>query len=373
MSDLDKTIDELHDIYQQGSDNWLNGELTLRALKALAIRVEALEKRHQETAKRLDELEKRCGLFEYPVPQPAASGGPKREPRLVPEPLTHNPEGTTCGLCLGTHEHYHSRLKCLDCGESGISSLHRHKCKPETADLWSSCALTPCVHCHELTVTSFNAVPMHRSCAAPDAGRRERRKFSSYRRPRTDEWCAILDAIGSTTGNPEELCEWIQRHKQQQPPPLTGHAGDCTIYAFYASENGRTFDGICTCGYGWQQWRTGDCTHMYSKERDPEFVPAPVEPEQQEHGESGYDAWMQWSDANPNGSRLDAFYGGRDSALQHPAQWREARDLERQWRAEADRLNRDFPRYPKCEERAECLRHCADQLAALLPPEKEKP
>lgn len=56
---------------------------------------------------------------------------------------------------------------------------------------------------------------------------------------------------------------------------------------------------------------------------------------------------------------------------QHPAQWRDIRSLEKQWRGEADQLNRDFPRYPKCEEKADLLRICADQLAALLPPEKE--
>lgn len=42
-----------------------------------------------------------------------------------------------------------------------------------------------------------------------------------------------------------------------------------------------------------------------------------------------------------------------------------------QWRAQADQLIRDFPGCPKPAERAETIRHCADQLAALLPPEKE--
>lgn len=53
----------------------------------------------------------------------------------------------------------------------------------------------------------------------------------------------------------------------QPPPPaaLTGHAGDCSIYR--ALVNGRDCDGICTCGYGWQQWRNDDITQLYSEER----------------------------------------------------------------------------------------------------------
>lgn len=45
----------------------------------------------------------------------------------------------------------------------------------------------------------------------------------------------------------------------------TGHAGDCTIYACLS--NGRPEDGICTCGYGWQQMRKGNMDCMYSEER----------------------------------------------------------------------------------------------------------
>lgn len=42
-----------------------------------------------------------------------------------------------------------------------------HAVPASNLDLWSSCDSTPCVHCHELTVTSFNAVPMHKSCPLP--------------------------------------------------------------------------------------------------------------------------------------------------------------------------------------------------------------
>jgi hypothetical protein len=43
------------------------------------------------------------------------------------------------------------------------------------------------------------------------------------------------------------------------------HSGDCTIYA--AMENRNSTDGICTCGYGLQRLREGDCSELLSKER----------------------------------------------------------------------------------------------------------
>ncbi len=44
------------------------------------------------------------------------------------------------------------------------------------------------------------------------------------------------------------------------------HAGDCTIYS--ALINGRPYDGICTCGYGWQCVSAkGDESKMLSEER----------------------------------------------------------------------------------------------------------
>ena len=42
------------------------------------------------------------------------------------------------------------------------------------------------------------------------------------------------------------------------------HDGDCTIYALLM--NGNPENGICTCGYGWEQVRKGDWSQMYSKE-----------------------------------------------------------------------------------------------------------
>ena len=47
--------------------------------------------------------------------------------------------------------------------------------------------------------------------------------------------------------------------------PYDCHSGDCTIYR--ALLNGRPYDGICTCGYGWQLVRKGDHSQMLSEER----------------------------------------------------------------------------------------------------------
>lgn len=50
---------------------------------------------------------------------------------------------------------------------------------------------------------------------------------------------------------------------------LTNHAGDCTIYA--AMDNGQATDGICICGYGYEQMRVGNWGELYSKEH-PRYV-----------------------------------------------------------------------------------------------------
>lgn len=43
------------------------------------------------------------------------------------------------------------------------------------------------------------------------------------------------------------------------------HAGDCAIYRSVI--NGRPYDGICTCGYGWSLVRKGDHSQMLSEDR----------------------------------------------------------------------------------------------------------
>ena len=45
----------------------------------------------------------------------------------------------------------------------------------------------------------------------------------------------------------------------------TRHDGDCTIYA---AMHGRPYDGVCTCGYGWQRVRKNDYSEMYSAQRE---------------------------------------------------------------------------------------------------------
>ena len=47
----------------------------------------------------------------------------------------------------------------------------------------------------------------------------------------------------------------------------TQHDGDCNFYASLI--NGRPYDGICTCGYGWDKWccNPGDDSELMSKER----------------------------------------------------------------------------------------------------------
>jgi len=47
----------------------------------------------------------------------------------------------------------------------------------------------------------------------------------------------------------------------------TQHDGDCTYFA--SPINGRTTDGICTCGYGLQIFRQGDGddSHLVSEDR----------------------------------------------------------------------------------------------------------
>lgn len=51
----------------------------------------------------------------------------------------------------------------------------------------------------------------------------------------------------------------------ETPCELKQHAGDCTIYR--ALINGRPYDGICTCGYGWELVRKSDYSEMLSGER----------------------------------------------------------------------------------------------------------
>lgn len=43
------------------------------------------------------------------------------------------------------------------------------------------------------------------------------------------------------------------------------HDGDCTIYSH--PTNGRPFDGVCTCGYGWSEFKRGNTDHMVSSDR----------------------------------------------------------------------------------------------------------
>ena len=65
----------------------------------------------------------------------------------------------------------------------------------------------------------------------------------------------------------------------------TGHAGDCTIYASLC--NGNAYDGICTCGYGWQVVRKdGDESEMFSKERTEKKARKDFQ-----DGRAGWDKW----------------------------------------------------------------------------------
>lgn len=44
--------------------------------------------------------------------------------------------------------------------------------------------------------------------------------------------------------------------KKRKKPERSSHWGDCTVYSSII--NGRPYDGICTCGYGWEvKTRTG--------------------------------------------------------------------------------------------------------------------
>ena len=44
------------------------------------------------------------------------------------------------------------------------------------------------------------------------------------------------------------------------------HSGDCTIYASLV--NGMPYDGICTCGVGFERIREGSHDDMFSEERE---------------------------------------------------------------------------------------------------------
>lgn len=59
---------------------------------------------------------------------------------------------------------------------------------------------------------------------------------------------------------------------------MTGHAGDCTIYA--AMINGEPTDGICTCGYGWQCVRDSNLDEMYSAERTESIKQQRIKPKE---------------------------------------------------------------------------------------------
>jgi hypothetical protein len=55
---------------------------------------------------------------------------------------------------------------------------------------------------------------------------------------------------------------------------LLQHDGDCTFYASLI--NGRPYDGICTCGYGWYVWRKnpGDDSELLSAARQRAKMPS---------------------------------------------------------------------------------------------------
>lgn len=53
----------------------------------------------------------------------------------------------------------------------------------------------------------------------------------------------------------------------------TKHDGDCTIYSSLV--NHQPWDGICTCGFGWELVRKyADYSEMLSKERERENISA---------------------------------------------------------------------------------------------------
>lgn len=80
----------------------------------------------------------------------------------------------------------------------------------------------------------------------------------------------------------------------------------------------------------------------------------------------GVDEWM---------ARLMEIGTLPKEAPNHPAQWRDVSKLVDQWRNDADSINRDakargYTSGPY-QDKAGVYRNCAEQLAALLPPEKE--
>lgn len=58
----------------------------------------------------------------------------------------------------------------------------------------------------------------------------------------------------------------------------TRHDGDCPFYSSLINQN--PYDGICCCGYGWEQLRNsgGSEQHLYSQERI-DSMPKPSEEE----------------------------------------------------------------------------------------------
>lgn len=188
-------------------------------------------------------------------------------------------------------------------------------------DLWSSCAPKPCTFCGEITTTSYNSTPMHRGCsrpAAPDAGTQEAKS-----------WKMGEIATCVHCGNPTAMsCNGVPMHPhscgKQPPPPATPErqerkACPCHHVTPCSQE--------CTCV---KPWSSRGCERCCSY-------------------------------GNPEQQKVRAVH-----LTQQPAQWRDAALLVDQWRARADTLDnhRTFPE-------ARSLRECADQLAALLPPEKE--
>jgi hypothetical protein len=74
-----------------------------------------------------------------------------------------------------------------------------------------------------------------------------------------EEWIQELGGSNTSTFKDGEVVAEVClttndiRAIQKDAQVLNGHAGDCTFFS--AVSNGRPYDGICTCGYGWQEAR----------------------------------------------------------------------------------------------------------------------
>jgi len=90
------------------------------------------------------------------------------------------------------------------------------------------------------------------------------KQLENPKKTTNDLWTIIKEyedgslLIENISGNRRHI--WQELHKEP-----TQHAGDCTIYASMC--NNQPTDGICTCGFGWNQVRKLDCSKMYSNER----------------------------------------------------------------------------------------------------------